>query len=184
MSPFHRRAETDRMRRLGFIPAMAAVALIACGSAPAAPSQTGSAGTQDFVQTFDSMQDVDASWTLSSWTGANRTHSPANVSVQAGVLLLKLSGAAAGTLPVCAEVVSRRSDFFDGTYRASIKMTATPGAVVGWFTYLGSPLNEIDVEFLTRDLFTAHFTLHHIQTSVDHATRTVPFDPSAAFHEY
>ena len=30
-------------------------------------------------------------------------------------------------------------------------MSSVPGAVVGWFTYLGNPLNEIDVEFLTRD---------------------------------
>ena len=83
-----------------------------------------------------------------------------------------------------AEIASRRNDFFYGTYRASIKMSSVPGAVVGWFTYLGKPLNEIDVEFLTRDPRKAHFTLHHIRTGVDHATPTMPFDPSAAFHEY
>jgi beta-glucanase (GH16 family) len=26
--------------------------------------------------------------------------------------------------------------------------------------------------------------LHHIRTGVDHATSTMPFDPSEAFHEY
>ena len=137
-----------------------------------------------FVQTFDSMKDVEASWTMSSWTGANRTHSPANVNVKDGILELTLSGSTPGTKPVCAEVVSRKSDFFYGTYRASIKMTNKPGAVVGWFTYRGNPLNEIDVEFLTRDPLLAHFTLHHIQTGVDHGNKTLSFDPSAAFHEY
>ncbi len=63
-------------------------------------------------------------------------------------------------------------------------MSSVPGAVVGWFTYLGNPLNEIDLEFLTRDPRKAHFTLHHIRTGVDHATPGMPFDPSAAFHEY
>lgn len=138
----------------------------------------------EFHQTFDNMPDVEAAWTLSSWTGENRTHSPANVSVRDGVLQLKLSGSAPGVKPVCAEVVSRRNDFFHGTYRASIKMTKVAGAVVGWFTYLGRPLNEIDVEFLTNDPLTAHFTLHHVRTGVDSARKTVPFDPSAAFHEY
>jgi len=95
-----------------------------------------------------------------------------------------LSASVPGTKPVCAEIASRRNDFFYGTYRASIKMSSVPGAVVGWFTYLGKPLNEIDVEFLTRDPRKAHFTLHHIRTGVDHATPNMPFDPSAAFHEY
>jgi beta-glucanase (GH16 family) len=114
----------------------------------------------------------------------NPPHSPANVTVKDGVLALKLSVSGPGTIPVCAEVASRRKDFFYGTYRASIKMSSVPGAVVGWFTYLGNPLNEIDVEFLTRDPKKAHFTLHQIRTDVDHATADMPFDPSAAFHEY
>ena len=100
------------------------------------------------------------------------------------MLQLKLSAAVPETLPVCAEIASRRNDFFYGTYRASIRMSPVPGAVVGWFTYLGRPLNEIDVEFLTRDPLVAHFTLHHIQTGVDHGRKTLDFDPSAAFHEY
>ena len=175
------------MSRVYWCAAFPAFVLMACGSTPVTPVSPGQDAVSsrvEFLETFDSMQQVDASWTLSSWTGANRTHSPANVTVKNGVLELKLSGSTPGTLPVCAEIVSRKNDFFYGTYRASIKMTNAPGAVVGWFTYLGNPLNEIDVEFLTRDPNLAHFTLHHIQTSVDHASKTVPFDPSTAFHEY
>ena len=138
----------------------------------------------EFVATFNSMQDLDAAFTKSSWTGSNRTHSPTNVAVNNGILELKLSASPPGTLPVCAEIVSKKSDFLYGTYRASIKMTNKPGAVVGFFTYLGNPLNEIDVEFLTRTPKIAYFTLHHIQENVDNAEKTVAFDPSAAFHEY
>jgi beta-glucanase (GH16 family) len=162
-------------------------ALFACAATAVSHGQdapAASAAATPFLQTFDSMDDVNAAWTLSSWTGGNRTHSPANVSVKDGVLDLTLSGSAPGVKPVCAEIVSRRNDFLYGTYRASIKMTNKPGAVVGWFTYLGNPLNEIDVEFLTNDPLLAHFTLHHIRTGVDHATKPLPFDPSAAFHEY
>ena len=142
------------------------------------------ASAEEFLQSFNTMAEVDAAFTKSSWAGDSRTHSPSNVAVNGGILELKLSGSAPGTLPVCAEIVSKKNTFFYGTYRASIKMTNQPGAVVGWFTYKGSPLNEIDVEFLTRTPKTAYFTLHHIQTGVDHATKLLAFDPSAAFHEY
>jgi beta-glucanase (GH16 family) len=152
------------------------LSLLATGARQTAPAE--------FRQTFDSMQDVEAAFTLSSWSNTNRTHSPANVTVEDGVLELKLSGSAPGTLPVCAEIASRRNDFHYGTYRAAIKMSKVPGAVVGWFTYLGRPLNEIDVEFLTREPRLARFTLHHVQTGVDHGRKEVAFDPSAAFHEY
>jgi beta-glucanase (GH16 family) len=163
-------------------------ALVACAVAPLASTQTEAPAPQpppaEFLQTFDSQADLDAAWTLSSWENANRAHSPANVKVNNGILELTSSATPAGAKPMCAEVASRRRDFFHGTYRASIKMSRVPGAVVGWFTYLGNPLNEIDVEFLTRDPRKAHFTLHHIRTGVDHATPEVPFDPSEAFHEY
>jgi beta-glucanase (GH16 family) len=144
----------------------------------------GGASGAEFIATFNTLQEVDAAFTRSTWTGTNRTHSAANVTVNNGILQLKLNASPPGTLPVCAEIVSRKNDFFHGTYRASIKMTNRPGAVVGFFTYLGNPLNEIDIEFLTRTPRTAYFTLHHVQTNVDDTTRTVAFDPSAAFHEY
>src|SRR5262245_10953879 len=94
-------------------------------------------GTAEFRQTFDSLQDVESAFTLSSWTNSSRTHSRDNVTVKDGVLQLKLSASPRGTLPVCAEIVSRRNDFFYGTYRAAVRMTKVPGAVAGWFTYLG-----------------------------------------------
>jgi beta-glucanase (GH16 family) len=106
------------------------------------------------------------------------------VSITDGVLNLKLSASVAGEKPVCAEIVSRRNDFLYGTYRASIRTTSVPGAVAGWFTYLGNPLNEIDVELLSRDPRTARFTLHHIKTGVDHGRKELAFDPGVAFHEY
>jgi beta-glucanase (GH16 family) len=172
------------MKRALVCQGMLLVALAACAAAPMQPTQTPDAAPAEFAQTFDSAADLDAAWTKSSWANANRAHSPDNVKVNNGILELTASATAPDAKPMCAEVASRRTDFFHGTYRASIKMSPVPGAVVGWFTYLGNPLNEIDVEFLTRDPRKAHFTLHHIRTGVDHATPDVPFDPSEAFHEY
>ena len=135
-------------------------------------------------QDFNSMTELNAFWDKSSWTGDNRTHSPANVTIDSGILVLKLSGSQPGQLPVCAEITSKRNNFLYGSYRASIKTTNIAGAVVGWFVYRGSPLNEIDVEFLTENITQVHYTLHHVQTNVDYKAYKISFDPSAAFHEY
>lgn len=135
-------------------------------------------------QDFNSMAELNAFWELSSWGNDNRTHSPRNVTIDNGVLVLKLSGSQPGQLPVCAEITSKRSDFKYGSYRASIKSSATAGGVVGWFIYRDSPLNEIDVEMLTRENRNVYFTLHHIVENVDDKTLKIDFDPSAAFHEY
>jgi beta-glucanase (GH16 family) len=180
-------AASKTMERVLLRRAIVALALVVCALAPTIPiqGQTATPAVPEFLQTFDSAQELDTTaWTASAWANATRAHARSNVTVKDGVLALKLSASVPGTKPVCAEIASRRNDFFYGTYRASIKMSSVPGAVVGWFTYLGKPLNEIDVEFLTRDPRKAHFTLHHIKTGVDHATPIMPFDPSAAFHEY
>jgi beta-glucanase (GH16 family) len=172
-------------RRICFVPVLSVIVAVClkADQTPAVP-QAQPARPAAFVQSFTTMDDVRADWTMSSWTNTNRSHSPANVTVTDGVLHLKLSATTPGEKPVCAEVVSRRTDFHHGTYRASIKMTSVPGAVAGWFTYLGKPLNEIDVEFLSRDPGVARFTLHHIKTGVDHGRQTLAFDPTADFHEY
>jgi hypothetical protein len=135
-------------------------------------------------QDFESMADLNAFWNVSTWGNDNRTHSAQNVSIENGILSLKLSGSQPGQKPVCAEITSKRSDFKYGSYRASIKTSKTAGGVVGWFVYRDSPLNEVDVEMLTKDNSDLHFTLHHIQTGVDYKLVKLAFDPSAAFHEY
>jgi beta-glucanase (GH16 family) len=180
-------AGEEMMKRMLLRREVVAVALVAWWVALANPieAQSAAPAVAEFFQTFDFAQELDATaWTASTWKNATRAHSATNVTVKDGVLALKLSASEPGTKPVCAEIVSRRNDFFYGTYRASIKMSSVPGAVVGWFTYQSNPLNEIDVEFLTGDPRKAHFTLHHVKTGVDHATADMPFDPSAAFHEY
>ncbi|GEM_PF-4310463 len=135
-------------------------------------------------QDFNSMADLNAFWDISTWGGDNRVHSAQNVSIDNGILVLKLSGSQPGQKPVCAEIGSKRSDFRYGSYRASIKTSKTPGGVVGWFIYRDSPLNEIDVEMLTRENSNLYYTLHHIQENVDSKVYKMSYDPSAAFHEY
>ncbi len=135
-------------------------------------------------QDFNSLDELKAFWDISTWGDATRVHSAQNVSVAGGILTLKLSASPPGTKPVCAEIASKRSDFRYGSYRASIRTSHVPGGVAGWFVYRDSPLNEVDVEMLTKDNRDLHFTLHHIQTDVDYKLVKLDFDPAADFHEY
>ncbi len=142
------------------------------------------AHSETIKQDFNSMADLNAFWSISTWGNENRVHAAQNVTIADGILSLKLSASPQGTKPVCAEIASKRTNFRYGSYRASIKTSKTPGGVVGWFTYRDSPLNEIDVEMLTRENKNLYFTLHHVQENVDSKVIKMEFDPSEAFHEY
>lgn len=134
---------------------------------------------------FNSLQDMGQFWEISSWENDNRKFAPENVSVDNGVLVLKLSASPQGVKPVCGEIYSKRNNFLYGSYRASIKISNGAGGVVGWFVYKDEPdLHEVDIEFLTRKADEIHFTLHHISTSVDYQKKAISFDPAADFHEY
>ena len=135
-------------------------------------------------QDFNNLEELKAFWEISTWGNESRVHSAQNVSVSGGVLSLKLSASPPGTKPVCAEIASKRADFRYGSYRASIRTSRVAGGVAGWFVYRDSPLNEIDVEMLTKDKNDLHLTLHHIQTEVDYKLVMLVFDPTADFHEY
>jgi endo-1,3-1,4-beta-glycanase ExoK len=166
----------DRMRK-PFRPATLALGLALASGPSVSKAET-------LKQDFNSLEDLKAFWDISAWANENRSHSAQNVSVAGGILTLKLSASPPGTKPVCAEVVSKRADFRYGSYRASLRTSRVAGGVVGWFVYRDSPLNEIDVEMLTKDNRDLHFTLHHIQAGVDYKLVKLAFDPSAGFHEY
>lgn len=135
-------------------------------------------------QDFNSLEELKSFWDISTWADDSRSHSEKNVSVAQGILSLKLNASPPGTRPVCGEIASKRADFRYGSYRASIRTSHVKGGVVGWFVYRDSPLNEIDVEMLTKDNQDLHFTLHHIQTNVDYKLVKLAFDPAVDFHEY
>ena len=106
------------MKRVLLCQAVVPWALVACAPAQTVSTQgqTATPIVPEFLQTFDSAHELDTTaWTASAWENATRAHSPSNVTVKDGVLALKLSASVPGTKPVCAEIASRRNDFFYGT---------------------------------------------------------------------
>jgi hypothetical protein len=109
------------MKRVLLCRVVVPLVLVACMHAQtvSTQAQTATSIVPEFLETFDSTQEHDTTaWTASAWANATRAHSPSNVTVKDGVLALKLSASVPGTKPVCAEIASRRNDFFYGTYRA------------------------------------------------------------------
>lgn len=142
---------------------------------------------ETLLHDFTSKKSFDSFWNISTWGNADQQYASANVKLDTvnGWVQLKLSASTSGIKPICGEITSKRTDFKYGSYRASIRFDSTPGAVVGWFVYKDEPdLHEIDVEYLTEDLKNIHFTLHHIETSVEHHKKRISFDPTDVFHEY
>jgi beta-glucanase (GH16 family) len=148
---------------------------------------SGYSFSEEIKQEFDKRQEFESFWDISTWGNDQQQYSTSNVLLDTvhGWVRLKISASPQGVKPVVAEITSKRNNFLYGSYRASIKFDNVPGGVVGWFVYRTTEdLHEIDVEYLTRDINNIHFTLHHVQTSVDYKMKPISFDPTADFHEY
>jgi hypothetical protein len=142
---------------------------------------------EEIKQEFNSRQEFESFWNISTWGNDQQQYSKSNVLLDTvnGWVRLKINASPQGVKPVVVEITSKRNNFLYGSYRASIKFDNIPGGVVGWFVYRTTEdLHEIDVEYLTRDIKNIHFTLHHEQTSVDYKMKPISFDPTTDFHEY
>src|SRR4051794_9316835 len=67
--------------------AIVLLALVACAPLQTVPTQaqTATPPVHEFLQTFDSAQELDSTaWTASAWQNATRAHSPSNVTVKDG----------------------------------------------------------------------------------------------------
>ncbi|KAA6408617.1 MAG: glycoside hydrolase family 16 [Lasallia pustulata] len=104
-----------------------------------------------------------------------------------------------GLIPI-AEIASARDDMLYGSFRASMKLTGTPGTCGAFFWYYNNS-QEIDLEFLSRQFpppsnasttyplnLVLQSPLSALANSAAHTptftTYPLPFCPTAAYHEY
>jgi beta-glucanase (GH16 family) len=147
------------------------VSLLAVPSAHAAPP----AGFTDDFATLDR-----ARWVLGDHALGRGRLDPANVSVAGGALAL---GLPAGRLDG-AEVHTAAS-FSTGTFRARIRVANAPSSLTGFFLYAPPDFaSEVDVEILDDPSGTVMFTTYAGGAQTHTETRSLGFDPTAAFHDY
>lgn len=103
-----------------------------------------------------------------------------NVDVEDGQLRLKLP---AGTLEG-GEIESLDNHSY-GSYAASIKAADAPSSITGFFLYAPPDFHaEIDVEIFNDDSGRVLFTTYANGEQTNTVEKKLPFDPTAAFHEY
>ncbi|ETS84013.1 hypothetical protein PFICI_05889 [Pestalotiopsis fici W106-1] len=96
------------------------------------------------------------------------------------------------------QVATTAGDYFWGSYRASIKVTAVQGTCSAFFWYFNDT-QEIDLEFLSKDFSASgsHYPVNLVLQSPRSRSAgydasgtgtfinaSLPFDPTADFHEY
>ncbi|KAL2123334.1 hypothetical protein VTJ04DRAFT_3789 [Mycothermus thermophilus] len=111
--------------------------------------------------------------------------------------LVVRKGLVDGMVPV-AEVDTRRLDVGYGTFRAVMKVPGVKGTCAAFFWY-HNDTQEIDIEFLSKDFSPSrsHFPVnlvlqsrrsaeagHDASGTENFVQTTLPFDPTADFHEY
>ncbi|KAJ4392419.1 hypothetical protein N0V85_007069 [Neurospora sp. IMI 360204] len=114
-----------------------------------------------------------------------------------GVQLIVRQDLVDGMVPV-AEIDTARLDLSYGTFRASMKLTATPGTCAAFFWYFNDT-QEIDMEFLSKEFdhsknsYPVNLVLQsraaaahgYDASQTDNFIKAnLPFDPTADFHEY
>lgn len=124
-------------------------------------------------------------WDATRWSAEEHplgrgTFRAANVVVQGGrAELVMPAGAYDG-----GEI--RSADRFRyGSFRARMRTPAAPGSISAFFLYQGlEASDEIDIEIFNDGSRRIMFTYWIAGRQVQSVTRTLPFDPSAADHDY
>jgi hypothetical protein len=113
---------------------------------------------------------------------------PDNITSRAGGAFLEVRRVAGAALPYTAAEMQSQKTYSYGLYEVVMQPAAGSGLVSAFFTYtgpwFGDPHDEIDIEFLGRDLTKVHFNYFRNGKSIQPATFDLPFDAGAAPHLY
>jgi beta-glucanase (GH16 family) len=137
-----------------------------------------SAGVLDFTDDFNTFN-------ANRWTKGNHNLGrsyldPNNVGVSNGNLGIKLP---AGTLKG-GEIVSNNLYGY-GSYTARIKVPYAPSSITGFFLYYPPDYaSEVDIEIYNDSSRRIIFATYARGRQTHSQTMTLPFDPTAGFHEY
>ena len=75
--------------------------------------------------------------------------------------------------------------YYHGTYTARMRLPKTPSSLTGFFLYKSPDYDaEIDIELPNDSSRRILFTTYANGRRTNHVERTLPFDPTAGFHDY
>jgi beta-glucanase (GH16 family) len=154
-------------------PLLLAIAVAIASLLAVTPAGAAAAGFTDDFSALDR-----ARWLVGDHTLGRSHVDPANVSVAGGALALGVPGLDG------AEVRSA-STYGPGTFRARLKAAAAPSSLTGFFLYAPPDYaSEVDIEILNDATGTVLLSTYAGGAQTHTETRSLGFDPTAAFHTY
>jgi licheninase len=168
-----RSEETVRVRRFCRSVLIGVVAMAAFGVAVAGAAR--SVDFRDEFTTLDARQ-----WDKSSRPFGYGSIDPANIGVADGLLGVKLP---AGKLD--GGEIRSTSLYRYGSFRARIKVADAPSSLTAFFLYKRPDFaQELDIEIFNDSSGRVMFSTYSGGRQTNTVTKQLPFDPTAAFHEY
>jgi len=138
----------------------------------------GAVAATGFGDPFDSLDG--GRWSAGDHQLGRSRLDPANAVVQGGALELRHP---AGTLD--GAEVRTTALYRTGTYRARIRAAAAPSSLTGFFLYAAPDYaSEVDIEILNDASGTVLLSTYAGGRQTHTETRSLGFDPTAAFHTY
>lgn len=113
---------------------------------------------------------------------------PENIVSRSGGAFLEVRRLVGAALPFSAAEMQSRKTYSYGRYETILQPAEGSGLVTAFFTYtgpwFGDPHDEIDIEFLGKDLTQIHFNYFRNGKTFQPATFDLPFNAGEAPHLY
>ncbi|WFR57708.1 glycoside hydrolase family 16 protein [Anaerocolumna sp. AGMB13025] len=120
------------------------------------------------------------------WTNGgmfNCTWRDSNCSFSGGIMNLSITNDS-GSKPYAGGEYRTRNTYSYGLYQVRMKPAKNSGIVSSFFTYNGSPWDEIDIEFLGKDTTKVQFNYFTNGVGNHEKIYNLGFDASASYHTY
>ena len=145
---------------------------------------TASAKTH-FGEAFDSFNS--SLWEKSNgWTNGgmfNCTWKSNNCNFSGGIMDLSITKDS-GSKPYAGGEYRTKNTYSYGLYQVNMKPAKNSGIVSSFFTYTGSPWDEIDIEFLGKDTTKVQFNYYTNGQGNHEKLYSLGFDASSSYHTY
>ncbi len=168
--------------------ALALAASLACGGSQEAPAAAGRQAAVRTTSLNDQFNGYDSSiWSMANWANGNPFNCgflPDHVTFANGYMTLKLDNTASSGKSYSGGEYRTSDTVSYGRFETRMKAAKGSGIVSSFFTYTGSPWDEIDVEVLGKNTNQVQFNYYVNGTGGHERLVDLGFDASADFHTY
>ncbi len=158
------------------------------GTTAIAATETDAARAVQYSSLWDAMDSFNSGvWNKATWSNGgmfNCGFKADHAYFSGGNLVLKLDNVSSSGKPYSSGEYRTNNTFSYGTYEVNMKAAKASGTVTSFFTYTGSPWDEIDVEILGKDTTKVQFNYYVNGVGGHEKIVDLGFDAAYGFHKY